>query len=300
MKKMYVIFILILTSNLLFSNSDFFNDNKVNNPLLTKAIELYQGLEFKKSREILFNIMDKAEDRLEKAIAIKYIAFSYTLGKNDDKAEKYYSLLFDIYPDFILDFDSVTPKVSEYFKDYHQTWLRTPNTKVKIYEIKKDKIKYDAGIKVDLEWHDPNLEVGYVIFKYKSQKESKFSQLEKRDIKAKNFIYSFDLSFLNDPTIDFMLEYYLEIYDYDGNLMFKVKDEKNPSLVKIDVPGGALVNDYNKKPDTWYTSAWFITTTTVLLVGAIGGGAYYYFSNQDTTNGDPQNAKINIYITNSK
>jgi len=50
MKKMYVIFILILTSNLLFSNSDFFNDNKVNNPQLTKAIELYQGLEFKKSR----------------------------------------------------------------------------------------------------------------------------------------------------------------------------------------------------------------------------------------------------------
>jgi len=96
MKKMYVIFILILTSNLLFSNSDFFNDNKVKNPQLTKAIELYQGLEFKKSREILFNIMDKAEDRLEKAIAIKYIAFSYTLGKNDDKAEKYYSLLFDI------------------------------------------------------------------------------------------------------------------------------------------------------------------------------------------------------------
>jgi len=293
--KYILIFIFFVYSSIILANAAFFDDSNLKNPELQKAIELYQGLEFEKAEKLFNELIKKTDNRLEKAACYKYMAFIYTLKQNDDKSELYYSKLFDIYPDFELDYATVTPKISDYFKDYHEIWLRTPESKVRIYTLNIKKITYDAGISLKAEWHDPNLEVGSVILKYKQEGESKYSQIELKDVKSKNYIVDFNLSFLNDPTIDFKLNYYMEIYDYDGNLMFTVNDEKAPKVVKISVPGGAL-SDYQETDNAWYKSTWFITTMALITVGAVGGGAYFLL--QDTTQGAPSEAQINIYITN--
>ncbi len=294
--KYILIFIFLITSFTAFSNSAFFDDTNIKNKDLQKGIEFYQSLEFDKAVKLFNQIIKKTDNRMEKAICYKYLAFTYTLKQNDDKSEFYYSKLFEIYPDFALDYTTVTPKISDYFKDYHEIWLRTPGIKAKIYLLNTRKITYDAGVNLKVEWHDPNLDIGSVIVKYKQHEDKKYSQLEKKDIKAKNYIVNFNLSFLNDPTIDFQLDYYLELYDIDGKLLYKVKNENSPATVKINVPGGALNSDESNSSKAWYKSGWFITTVAIIAVGAIGGGAYYMLS--DTKEGAPDEAQINIYITN--
>lgn len=295
MKYIFII-IFFMTSSIVFGNSSFFNDTNLKNKDLQKGISFYQNLEFDKAIKIFKKIIKKTNNRLEKATCFKYLAFTYTLKQNDDKSELYYSKLFEIYPDFELDYATVTPKISNYFKDYHETWLRTPGIKSKIYLLNTKKITYNAGINLKVEWHDPNLNIGSVILKYKQDGEKKYSQIEIKDIVAKNYITSFNLSFLNDPTIDFKLDYYLELYDTDGKLLYKIKDEKSPATVEINVPGGSL-NDYEgSSTKAWYKSGWFITTVAIITIAAIGGGAYYMLSN--TKEGAPDEAQINIYITN--
>ena len=291
-----LIFIFFITSSIVLGNASFFDDTNIKNKDLQKGIELYQSLEFNNAIKIFNKVIKKTNNRMEKAICFKYLAFSYTLKQNDDKSELYYSKLFEIYPDFELDYATVTPKISDYFKDYHEIWLRTPGIKAKVYLLDTKKITYDAGINLKVEWHDPNLDIGSVVIKYKQHGQKKYSQLEKRDVKAKDYIVNFNLSFLNEPTIDFKLDYYLELYDIDGKLLYKVKDEKSPATVNINVPGGALNEYEGSSTKAWYKSGWFITTVAIIAVGAIGGGAYYLLS--DTKEGAPNEAQINIYITN--
>ena len=45
MKYIYF-FISILTTGIIFANASFFDDTKLKNPKLSKAIESYQNLEF--------------------------------------------------------------------------------------------------------------------------------------------------------------------------------------------------------------------------------------------------------------
>ncbi len=295
MKYMFIV-IFFMTSSIVFGNSAFFDDANLKNKDLQKGIEFYQNLEFDKAIKLFNKVIKKTNNRMEKATCFKYLAFTYTLKQDDDKSEFYYSKLFEIYPDFDLDYTTVTPKISDYFKDYHNTWLRTPGIKSKVYLLNTKKITYNAGINLKVEWHDPNLDISYAILKYKQDSEKKYSQIEIKDVKAKNYIASFNLSFLNDPTIDFKLNYYLELYDIDGKLLYKIKNKKSPATVKINVPGGAL-NDYDNSSKEWYKSTWFITTVAIIAVGAIGGGAYFMLS--DTKEGAPNEAQININITNS-
>jgi hypothetical protein len=294
--KYILIFIIFITNTFIWANPSFFDDSNIKNKKLLSAIELYQGLEFEKAEKLLIEVSEKTDNRLEKATAFKYLAFLFTLKQNDDKSELYFSKLFDIYPDFALDYTTVTPKISEFFKAFHEIWLRTPGSKFRIYPLNIKKITYDAGIKLKVEWHDPNLEIRSVILKYKQSGDSKYSQIKKRDLKVNNNLATFNLSFLNDPTINFTLDYYIEVYDYDEKLIQKINDEKNPKSIKVNVPGGSLSNYDGSSKSAWYKSTWFITTMTVLAVGAIGGGTYFLL--QSTTQGGPSDAQINIYITN--
>ena len=91
----FLIFILVSTN--IFADASFFDDSKLDNPKLLKAIESYQGLEFETSKKLFTEIIESTSSRLEKATAIKYMAFIYTLAQDDDNAEKYYAQLLHYY-----------------------------------------------------------------------------------------------------------------------------------------------------------------------------------------------------------
>ena len=294
MKYLFLL-IFLFSFALLSADNNFFDDSKIKNTEIQKGIEFYQSLEFGKSINIFKNILKKTGDRFEKAVCYKYLAFIYTLKQDDENTEKYYSELFKIYPDFELDYTTVTPKISNYFKDFHEIWLRTPGFKVKVYPLSNLKITYDAGVKLKVEWHDPNYDVSYVKIKYKKKSDKEYSEVTQNEIKIKNHYAYFNLSFLNDPMLDFTLLYYLELYDGEDNLIFKIGDEKNPYLANIKVPGGNINSSENIKTQ-WYQSKWFIIPATAVTLALIGVGGYYFYLN--SVEGEPDEAQLNIYITN--
>ena len=292
----YIITIMILINFTVFGNTDFFDDTKIKDPELQKGIEYYQSLEFEKAVKIFNSIIKKTNDRFIKATCYKYLAFTYTLKQDEEKTEENYSKLFEIYPDFDLDYTTVTPKISDYFKDYHEIWLRTPGVKAKVYLINKKEVTYDSGVKLEVEWHDPNLEIGRVKIKYKKENDKKYSELVVNEVKVNNnYTAVFNLSFLNDPMLDFVLNYYIEIYDTEDKLLYKIKDKNNPASLKVKVPGGRIGNVGETKEE-WYQSNWFIGGVAVITLAAIGAGAYYYYINSGE--GEPDEAQLYIYITN--
>lgn len=276
-------------------SQNMFMDYKTKDSKLTEAIELYETIQFDEAEKRFLEIITVSKERMDKALSYKYLGYIATLNQQQKKAEEYYDLLFQLYPDFTIDYSLVSPKISSFFKDYQEIWLRLPSVKAKIYEISSKTVKYKSNLQLPIEWHDPNIEINQVIVNYKMSTEQTYSSAKFKDIKTQNYIAYFPLTFLEEPNKHFTLDYYVEIFDYDGEKIGTLGTLKEPRKIDIKIPDSLLGRKRNQDKDgKWYSSWWFISIVSVAIVGTIGGIVYATSSNGEVKN-DPT---LNIYITN--
>ncbi len=292
MRKIFFIFFMVAVP--LFSQNMFL-DYKTKDTKMVEAIELYETIQFDEAEKRFLEIVTITQNKMDKVLAYKYLGYISTLNQQQKKAEEYYDLLFQIYPDFTIDYNLVSPKISSFFKDYQEMWLRLPSVKVKIYEIEGKNIKYKSNLPLPIEWHDPNVEVNQIIVNYKISTEQTYSSAKFKDIKTQNYVAYFPLTFLEEPNKHFTLDYYVEIFDYDGEKIGILGTLKEPKKIEVKIPDFLLGKKRAQdKQQNWYTSWWFISIISVAIVGTIGG-VVYATSGESEVKNDPT---LNIYITN--
>ncbi len=285
-----LLFLFLFSFTLL--SADLYSDYVTENKDLAKAVDLYSSLHLDEAEKSLKEIIPKLENRKDLAVAYKTIAFINTLKQEQKKAEESYNKLFEIYPDYKIDFAAVSPKISEFFKDYHSIWLRLPSAKIRLYQSEVKKMKFKSGLKLPIEWHDPKMEAGEVIVYYKTDKSKSYSSSKKNDITTENYTAYFDISFLTKPEYSFTLTYYVEVYNYSGKKITSLGSLENPKTLEVLLPKGAKKKVDPKATGKWYTSVWFITTVSVAILATAGG---VYLLNQDTET--PDNAVLHFNFT---
>jgi len=272
--------LLLFLSAITILSQDLYNDYISKDKNLSKAIELYLSLHLDESENLLEETIPKLTDRRDLALAYKTKAFIHTLKQEQKKAEDSYNKLFKIYPDYKIDFATVSPKISDFFKDYHSIWLRMPSDKIKLYPVAIKEVKYKNGVQLPVEWHDPKMEAGEVIVYYKTDSTQSYSSSKKNDITTENYIAYFDLAFFTKPEYNFTLTYYIEVFNYNGKKIATLGSLDNPQIIDVVLPKGAKKSSHNKKSGSWYTSTWFLATVGVAVLATAGGA--YYFSTQDS------------------
>ena len=286
---MMKLLIILFLSTLTLLSQDLYKDYVAKDKDLSKAVDLYLSLHLDQSEKLLDKIIPKLENRGDLALAYKTKAFIFTLKQEQKKAEDSYNKLFDIYPDYQIDFATVSPKISDFFKDYHSIWKRMPSTKIKLYSIDIKKMKYKSGVQLPIEWHDPKLEAGEVVVYYKTDSTQSYSSSKKNDITTENYTAYFNLSFFTQPKYNFTLTYYVEVFNYNGKKIATLGSLDNPQTIAVELPNGSQKRAKLKKTGAWYTSGWFLTTVGVAIL-ATAGGVYYF------TQGDEKPTHINLNI----
>ena len=280
--------LLLFLSAITILSQDLYNDYISKDKNLSKAIELYLSLHLDESENLLEETIPKLTDRRDLALAYKTKAFIHTLKQEQKKAEDSYNKLFKIYPDYKIDFATVSPKISDFFKDYHSIWLRMPSDKIKLYPVAIKEVKYKNGVQLPVEWHDPKMEAGEVIVYYKTDSTQSYSSSKKNDITTENYIAYFDLAFFTKPEYNFTLTYYIEVFNYNGKKIASLGSLDNPQTISVKLPNGSKKANL-KKEGAWYTSAWFLTTVGVAVLATAGG--VYYFATQYSA---PNHINLNI------
>lgn len=299
--KNLILFILFFMVGVTITADNFYTDYKPTDKKLLEGIDFYESIQFDDAEKIFLSIVETTENRMDKALCYKYLGFIYSLKQDQKKTEGYYEKLFDIYPDYTIETSKVSPKISQFYEDYQEMWLRMPSSKIRIYPIAMENVVYKSGVSLPVEWHDPNVEVGYVIVNYKSEKELSYSTAKFQDIKTKNFTAYFPVSFLNDPEEEFNLHYYIEVFNTEGEKAVTLGNVKEPKSIKVKLDQMVIEQIIQKKKDEearkpkWYTSWWFITAVSVVVVGTAGG--IYYNSTLEPTKETPNGANLNIYIS---
>lgn len=304
----YLIVLLMLPA-FLFGKHLYF-DYKTKDKVLQQALDDYQMLKYDEAEIKFKKVAQSGRELMDKGVAYKHLAFMATLNQDTKKAELYFGKLFEIYPDYEIDYNVVTPKISSFFKDYHEIWLRMPHNKIKVYPSVVNAITYNNGIKLPMEWHDPNVEVGAVMIYYRSQgkRSAPYSTARFENIKIdKNYTAHFPLSFLKEPQKSFTLEYFLVVSSYEGEKILRVGRKSAPLSIKVpvkikkvvavgkDTKTGVPKKDVKvTETSSWYTSWWFITTVSVVVVGTVGG---IYLLNQDSSSGGPSGPVLDIIVT---
>ena len=254
----------------------FFSSILLGNRFYKKAQINYSMVQMKEALSNLDDAINRVDNDKETLIKIYALKAKIYIGiSKKDQAKKQYVKILFINNDYEMD-ENESPKILSYFKTVKDEFLESLTVKLDTPEISMTTVKA-----IDFKRNHP---IKVDITNMSAARDAKiyYRQLGQLNYKKSDLTQTIEDEFegylpipVEFPTQSFMVEYYVGVTDFSGNIIVSSPDAQNPYLLKVNVKNVDFSQNGDAlKGDSILNKWWFWTGVGVVVVGA-GAGAYY-------------------------
>ena len=254
----------------------FFSSILLGNRFYKKAQINYSMVQMKEALNNLDDAINRVDNDKETLIKIYILKAKIYIGiSKKEQAKKQYVKILFINNDYEMD-ENESPKILSYFNTVKSEFLESLTVKldnpiISMTTVKSIDFKRNHPIQVEITNMSAarDAKIYYRQLGHLNYKKSDLTQTIEDDFEG---YLPIPIEF---PTQSFMVEYYVGVTDFAGNIIASSPDAKNPYTLKINVKKVDFSQDGKSiSNDSVLNKWWFWAGVGVVVVGA-GAGAYF-------------------------